>query len=787
GDGAGGGALGVGGGVGGGVLPGGGRGRVGEGAGGRIEAHRTLTGNPAKGAVILDAATGAFTYTPTPAARHNAAADTATDAERTDTITVTVNDGHGGTISVPISLSVLAANQAPTAAPATAPATVKAVAAAGEIEWAVIMGYDAQAGRYPVLIDAREFIGSDVAPNNVGSLELFDLWNGPITFDSYDPENWAKYHIYTDTPLNFAGSAFSRYLRSGGGFYGVAAEFSFANPAAIGTVTGTLGVTDADGDTLAYSLTGDPAKGSVVLNDDGTFTYTPDPAARHTAAADTATDTQRTDTITITVTDGHGGTASRQVSVTINPANRPPALSQPSLSAANPSNGAVAGTWRSTDPDGDPLTYTVANAPTSGSVVLNASGFAYTPSYSARLRANSGAFNDSFNVTINDGYGGRVTQSIAVPVSPLTPNRAPTATVSNVVTRTVADGLGSNLITNYGNSICVDGNTVYVATTGGLGISANGGRTFTNRTTANGLPNDYSFAIAATGGAIFAGTNSYSGLSTSRDGGATFTNRTGTGLGSVVYSAYTNGGKVYVGSNQGLSISSDGGNTFTLRSLGGYGLGIHVDGNNVYAATTSGLSVSTDGGDTFTRRLAANDLRGGVYASGNNIYAARQSGLAVSTDGGNTFNTRTIANGLGSNIVLGVCGDGNTVYAATSGGLGVSTDGGNTFTNYGRAIGFASDAMYGVKVSGGKVYVANGGGLGIWDRTGRTGRVIGTDPDRDTLTYTVGTPSTNGTVVLAVDGSYVYTPNGAGGSDSFTVVVSDGKGGSVVVPVNITA
>ena len=71
----------------------------------------------AKGAIIINAGTGAFTYTPTVAARNTAAAPGATPADRADGFTVTVTDSHGGTataaITVAISPAVAPANRAP--------------------------------------------------------------------------------------------------------------------------------------------------------------------------------------------------------------------------------------------------------------------------------------------------------------------------------------------------------------------------------------------------------------------------------------------------------------------------------------------------------------------------------------------------------------------------------------------------------------------------------------------------------------------------------------------------
>jgi hypothetical protein len=54
------------------------------------------------------------------------------------------------------------------------------------------------------------------------------LYNGNAQFISHDPNGWTEYYIYTDTEFNFVQSSFASYIRDGGGFYGLKAEFTFS-------------------------------------------------------------------------------------------------------------------------------------------------------------------------------------------------------------------------------------------------------------------------------------------------------------------------------------------------------------------------------------------------------------------------------------------------------------------------------------------------------------------------------------------------------------------------------
>lgn len=104
-----------------------------------------------------------------------------------------------------------------------------------------------------------------------------------------------------------------------------------------------------------------------------------------------------TDTFSYVVSDGKGGTASATVTVQVLAANRPPVASPVSLSAK--AGATVSGKLLGSDPDGDPLRYTLVSQPTKGKVTLvNASDGSFT--YSAGSAAVGG---DSFSYKADDG------------------------------------------------------------------------------------------------------------------------------------------------------------------------------------------------------------------------------------------------------------------------------------------------------------------------------------------------------------------------------------------------
>ncbi|ANI15219.1 hypothetical protein A9C11_15055 [Pseudomonas citronellolis] len=173
---------------------------------------------------------------------------------------------------------------------------------------------------------------------------------------------------------------------------------------------GQLGASDIDGDNLTYALKngGNPAHGSVVVNGDGSYSYTP------------AADYNGPDSFVVTVSDGHGGEAEQLVTVTVTPVNDAPVFTSPA-SQSIAEDDVLHGQLSASDVDGDALSYALKNgsAPAHGSVVVNGDGsYSYTP-----LANYNGT--DSFTVTVSDGQGGLAEQLVTVTVTPV--NDAPVA------------------------------------------------------------------------------------------------------------------------------------------------------------------------------------------------------------------------------------------------------------------------------------------------------------------------------------------------------------------------
>ncbi|WP_159739168.1 Ig-like domain-containing protein, partial [Vibrio atypicus] len=176
-------------------------------------------------------------------------------------------------------------------------------------------------------------------------------------------------------------------------------------------VSGKLDATDVDGDDLTFVKGNDPQNGSVTVDADGNWTYTPND------------DYNGSDSFTVVVSDGQGGTDTITVNIGVTPVNDDPEIVDGNgaplgddISVETPEDTPVSGTLNATDVDGDDLTFSKATDPQNGSVTVDADGnWTYTPNddYNG---------SDSFTVVVSDGQGGTDTITVNIGVTPVNDN-----------------------------------------------------------------------------------------------------------------------------------------------------------------------------------------------------------------------------------------------------------------------------------------------------------------------------------------------------------------------------
>jgi VCBS repeat-containing protein len=209
------------------------------------------------------------------------------------------------------------------------------------------------------------------------------------------------------------------------------------------TVTGSLNAEDADGDKLTYTVVTPPAKGTVEIDQYGTYTYKANPTLGHVGGEDSFTvlvdDTVGNPWHVHGLRDfiGRGSPTTVTVPVTVAAVNRAPIAPSTITAPAPGADGKVIGSIGASDPDLDAFTYSIYKDPLvvdlkpKGEATIDATTgkYTYTPAAWARHEAaavGASPMSDTFYVTTTDSYGASVRTAVTVSIT--ADNKKPTAT-----------------------------------------------------------------------------------------------------------------------------------------------------------------------------------------------------------------------------------------------------------------------------------------------------------------------------------------------------------------------
>jgi len=172
---------------------------------------------------------------------------------------------------------------------------------------------------------------------------------------------------------------------------------------------------DPDFDALTVTSAGPAAHGAVTIVNATEVKYVP------------TADYNGSDSFNYTISDGHGGSATARVQVTVTPVNDPPIAVNDSVTIKEDSTGTVAVLENDSDPDGDKLVVISVSKPAHGTATVKDGTYAvYTPAENYRGL-------DAFSYTVIDGNGGSKPARVVVTVE--ADNSWPDTVNDNVTTQ----------------------------------------------------------------------------------------------------------------------------------------------------------------------------------------------------------------------------------------------------------------------------------------------------------------------------------------------------------------
>ena len=312
----------------------------------------------AHGLVAINA-DGTLTYTP--AGNYNGA----------DAFAYTLGDGNGGSATAVVNVTVTGVNDAPVAAHDTATTTEDAA-----VTIAVMQNDSDADGDTLALTSVSAPAHGSAVINQNGTIAYTPLpnYNGPDSFG------------YTIGDGNGGSATQSVELTVTAVNDGPVAvdDVSTTFEDIVAMVPVLLNDRDLDGDTLTLTAVSAPEHGTTAIQPDRRIAYMPAP------------DYNGVDSFTYTLSDGHGGSSTARVSVTVRPVNDHPTAFDDAVTTEEDTAATVAVLANDTDVDGDTIRVATVRVPSHGTTAINPDGtIAYTPA-----RNYSGT--DRFTYTLTD-------------------------------------------------------------------------------------------------------------------------------------------------------------------------------------------------------------------------------------------------------------------------------------------------------------------------------------------------------------------------------------------------
>ncbi len=360
-----------------------------------------------------------------------------TGQSTTDSFTYQVSDGHGGVSTGTVVVTIFGLNDPPQAVTDlwTALNPIARTTEASTVAISVLAN-DIDPEGTKLTVTAVQLVGTKglVTVNNLGSFDNTVTYNPNGKFESLGVGKTATDTFLYTVKDEDGYSAVGTVTVTIDGLNDAPTAVADANASVARNGTVAINVLsndkDIDGDTLqveTVSLAG--TKGLAFRNADNTITYNPNHAFDSLKMGQ-----QATDRFTYTISDGHGGTSTAAVTVTVFGASDPPVAVNDSITTTEDESVVIDVLFNDTDDFGPKTVVAVDETGLLGSVVINPPNTAnnqvvYSPNGQFdTLQANETA-TEKFTYTVSDGIGqsvGTVTVTIKgvndAPIANIDPN-----------------------------------------------------------------------------------------------------------------------------------------------------------------------------------------------------------------------------------------------------------------------------------------------------------------------------------------------------------------------------